>query len=177
MGASAGIQDDLVHVAPVLNVSQLISLWEGKLFRELNFVGVLIEHEESLWNNSGGVENSSESGSKKVTLLAIELGVGVDISVQVTSEDVLDVAGLVDVLRLAVWELNPIVQKVVGDPEDSFVDSLAASLDVSILLVLFGLGKSSNGNPVVAAGSKDLTSETNGLCTAHNCKSLYTQDY
>lgn len=107
-----------------------------------------------------------------MTLFAVELRVGVDISIQVACEDVLDLTSLVNVFGLAVWKLDPIVQKVVGNPEDSLVDSLSTSLSVSILLILFSLRKSSNGNPVVAGGTKDLTGEADSLSTAHDCKSL-----
>ena len=63
-----------------------------------------------------------------MALLAIECWVGVDIGVQVTGEDVLDLTRTLDVLGSTVWQLDPIIEKVVSHPEDNFIDSFAARL-------------------------------------------------
>ena len=63
-----------------------------------------------------------------MALLAIESWVGVDIGIQVTGEDVLDLARTLDVLGSTVWQLDPIIEKVVSHPEDNFVDTLATRL-------------------------------------------------
>ena len=172
MGGASGLQNDLMDVAPALDVSELFSLGECELLRELNFVSLVIEHEQALWHDSSGMEDTSKGGSEEMTLLAVERWVGVNISVEVTSEDVLDQTSLLHVLGLTVWQLDPIVQKVIGNPEHCLVDTLATSFHSGISGVLLSLGKSTDGDPVVARGTKDLATEAQSLSTAHNCQSL-----
>jgi hypothetical protein len=74
------------------------------------------------------VENSGKLRTEQMSLLSIELWVSVNISVQVSCEDVLDLARRVDVLRSAVWQLNPVIQQVVCNPEDKFIDTLSSRL-------------------------------------------------
>jgi len=70
------------------------------------------------------VEDSSESCAQKMAFLPIEAWVCVYISIEIAGEDVLDLACALDMMRAGVWQLDPIVQQIVSNPEDSLVDTL-----------------------------------------------------
>lgn len=72
----------------------------------------------------------------------------------------LDLAGLLDVIGAAVWQLDPIGEKVVSDPEDGLIDTFATSFDRGVLGILLGLLKPAHGNPVVALSAENFTSES-----------------
>ena len=84
VGYTASLKNDLVHVTPDLDVSQLFCLREGKLFAKLDFIGLFIKSEKALGHDRGSVEDSSECRSEQVPLFATESRVRVDDSVQVT---------------------------------------------------------------------------------------------
>lgn len=107
-----------------------------------------------------------------MTLLTVKGWVSVHISVQVACEDVLNLTRTLDMLRTAVWQLDPIIEQIVGDPEDSLVDSLTSGLSRCVFRVFFSLWKSANGNPVVLLYSKNLASETKSFSSTHGCQSL-----
>ncbi len=62
------------------------------------------------------MENTGKLCSQEVALLAGIRRIRVDLGIQVTGEDVLDLAGSNDVLGLRVRKLNPVVQEVVRYP-------------------------------------------------------------
>jgi hypothetical protein len=63
VSASASLKDDLMNIAPALDVFKLISLGKDELLRELDFVGLFVKCKEALRYDSGGVEYSSEGRS------------------------------------------------------------------------------------------------------------------
>ena len=63
MSASASLKDDLMNIAPALDVFKLISLGEDELLSELDFAGIFVKRKEALRYDSGGVEDSSEGRS------------------------------------------------------------------------------------------------------------------
>ena len=172
MGAATHLEKGSVRVGPSVDGFQFVGLGEGEFFRELDLVGFLVEHEESLGGDGSGVEDSSKSRTKETSFVAEELRVGVNVAVEVTGEDVLNQASLLDVLRSAVWELSPVVEKVVSHPEDELVDAFTATLNVGVLGVLLSHGKSADSDPVVFLGSEDLAAEAESLSTAHDSQAL-----
>lgn len=70
------------------------------------------------------MEDSSEHRAEEVALLTRERRVGSDVGIEVTSEDTLDKARSLDLVRLGVGQLNPIVEEVIGNP---VYENIAAS--------------------------------------------------
>ena len=96
-------------VAPLLQVLQLFSLWEDEIVGKLDLLGVFILSEHSCRDYGSGVENSGELSTEQMPLLSFELGVGCNISVEVSCEHFFDLAGCDKILRAAVWQLYPVV--------------------------------------------------------------------
>ena len=130
VGNTACLKNDLMNISPHLDISQLLSLREDKLFTILDFIRLVLSHgEKALWYDLGSVEDSGECSSEQMSLFTSESRVRVDGGVQITREDVLDLTGLLDVIGAAVWKLDPIGKKVVGNPEDCFVDAFTTRFD------------------------------------------------
>ena len=64
-----------------------------------------------------------------MALFTNESRISINIGIQVASKDVLDLTCGLDVLWRAVWQLDPVIEQAVSDPEDSFVDALATHLN------------------------------------------------
>lgn len=165
-------QDLLMHIAPLLQVLQFFSLWEGEIIGKLNLLGVFIFSVHACRDNGGGMENSGELRTEQMSFLSNELGVRFNISIEISREDVFYLAGCDKILRATVWQLDPVIQQVVGDPEYSLVYSRSAWLNSPVLRVFLGSRKATIGNPVVRPSSEDLTTESNRLSTTHNGQSL-----
>ena len=131
-------QDLLMHIAPLLQVLQFFSLWEGEIIGKLDLLGVFIFSEHACWDNGGGMENSGELCTEQMPFLSNELGVRFNISVEISREDVFYLAGRDKILRATVWQLDPVIQQVVGDPEYSLVYSRSAWLNSPVLRVFLG---------------------------------------
>ena len=71
-----------------------------------------------------------------MALLAAESWVGVDVGIEISSEDVLDEAGLLDVLRTTVWQLDPVMKEVGGYPKYRLIDTLASLLHCWVFRIL-----------------------------------------
>ena len=106
---SACQEDLLVDVGPILYVSQLISLRELELISEFDLFSLFVKREETFGNDCSCVENSCKLCTEQMSLFSFEGWISIKLSVQVSSEDLLDETSLLDVLRAAVWELNPII--------------------------------------------------------------------
>ena len=137
MRASTNFQNRLLNITPFLKVLQFLSRREREFFSILDLSCFIVNSKESDRDEGGGVENSAKLRTEQMSLLTIELRVRVNISVQVSCEDVLDFARRIDVLWSAVWQLNPVIQQVVCDPEDKFIDTLSSRLLSRVLRVLF----------------------------------------
>jgi len=97
-----------MHVAPSLDIPELLNLWKDELLAILDLVGLFVLGEHAFGNDLCGVENPRKCCSEQVSLLAAEGRVGVDTGIQITREDVLDLASLDDVVWATVWQLDPI---------------------------------------------------------------------
>ena len=109
--ATASFQNNRMHIRPVLDVSELISLLRLIILGELDFLGSIltfVHHEKAFGHHGSSVEDTRELRSEQVTLLSIERRVRVDFSIEITSEHVLNLSRLNDVLRSAVWQLDPV---------------------------------------------------------------------
>ena len=131
-------QDLLVQIAPLLQVLQLFSLWEGEIIGKLNLLGFFIFSVHACRDNGGGMENSGELSTEQMPFLSNELGVRFNISVEISREDVFNLAGRDEILRATVWQLDPVIQQVVGDPEYSLIYSCSAWLNSPVLRVFLG---------------------------------------
>ena len=172
MRASSSLQNDRVEVCPCFDVLEIIGLGDCEVLRELHLVSFVVEREETLWNEGGGVENTRERCSQQVALLAAKGRVGIDIGVQVAGEDVLDQASLLNVLGAAIRKLDPVLEQVGRYPEDSFVDALTASLHGRILRFFLCIGQATRSNPVVGLRAVDLSAEADGVGPGHDGQAL-----
>ena len=78
-------------VAPVGEVLKLFSLRESPFLSKPNLGIVFIRWiEHALGHDGSAVEDSGESGAEEVALFADEVGVGVNLGVEITAEDMLD---------------------------------------------------------------------------------------
>ena len=118
------------------------------------------------------MEDAGESGAEQVAFLAVEMRVRVQVGVQVTRERVLDETRLLDVLRAAVWQLDPVVEQVVRDPENELVEALAAWLHCLVARVLLSLAQSTVHDPVVGLCAIDLATELEHVGARHLSQSL-----
>mgnify|MGYP003330862284 CR=1 FL=1 len=112
-----------------------------------------------------------------MTLSSWEGRVGLDTSVKVTSQDLLNLSRGNDVAGLHVRKLNPVVQDVVCHPKDLAVAAYTTRLCIAgkrvTVLLLNVLGsKLSTSNPVVLLRAHDLTSKPELGCSAQACKFL-----
>jgi hypothetical protein len=105
------------------------------------------------------VVDSGQKSSEKVPLLSREEGVGVDIGIEVSSEQSLDESRLHDLLRLHVRQLDPVANDILGDPENSFIDSLASQFLLHISGSLLSVLEIPVSHPVVIVLAEDLSEE------------------
>ena len=104
--------------------------------------------------------------------LSVESRVHIHISVEVSSKDVLDQAGLSDVLRAAIGELDPVSEQVGGNPENNLVHTLATRLSLRIARLFLGASQATNGDPVVLLAAENFASESEGLGSRHDSQTL-----
>jgi len=109
VGGGACLEDDLEQVAPRFGVLKLLSSRHGEFLCKLDFFGFLIVLDQTFGHDRSRCENARQLGSQKVALLARESGVAVDVRVQVAGQHVLDQPRALDVLGLAVGQLDPVV--------------------------------------------------------------------
>ena len=128
MRASTNFQNLLLNTTPSLKVLQLLRLGELEFFSILDLIGIFVRCKETNRDKCSGMENSGKLRTEQMSLLSIELRVSVNFSVQVSCENVLDFARRDDVLRSAVWQLDPVIQQVVCNPEDNFIGTLSSRL-------------------------------------------------
>ena len=127
-----------MQIAPLLQVLQFFSLWEGEIIGKLNLLGFFIFSVHACRDNCGGMENSGELRTEQMPFLSNELGVRFNISIEISREDVFNLAGRDEILRATVWQLDPVIQQVVGDPEYSLIYSRSAWLNSPVLRVFLG---------------------------------------
>jgi hypothetical protein len=97
-----------------------------------------------------------------VSLFAREGRIAIDDCVQVACKDVLDKSRNLDVLRLDVWQLDPVLQGVVRDPVHPAVHSFSPLFRVVVLLFFFLRVELAFHNPVVFLSPVELA-EKEGL--------------
>ena len=172
VSSPAVLEQLLGHVGPRLETLELLGAWHCEFFGKLHQVGLLIHLEKTLGRDRGCCENTGELRSQEVALLAGEGGDRVDLSVQVASQEVLDLTGGLDVRWLDVGQLNPVVQQIISHPEHELVSAGAAFLNSGILARLLGLNEHTAHKPVVLACSEHLAGEAHTLSAAHDGESL-----
>ena len=159
MCAAPHLENTGVHVHPSLETLKLTEGGHLEFFRELHLLCLLVDFKQALWHDCGGCKNSGELGTQKVALLAWEARVGVEGGIEVAREDVLDLACTHDVLGSGVWQLDPVVERIIGDPVYKLVDTFAALFKALVCTELFSQQQFSAGNPVVFLGTEDLATE------------------
>ena len=90
MRASTNFQNLLLNTTPSLKVLQFLRLGELEFFSILDFISLIVLCKETNRDERSGMENSSKLRTKQMSLLTIESWVSVNISIQVTCEEVLD---------------------------------------------------------------------------------------
>ena len=108
-----------------------------------------------------------------MTLLALESWVALDRRIEVSRENVLDHPGHDDVLWFAVWQLDPVIEQVVGHPEHHHVHTFTSLLLIMADLLLLSI-KLSVSHPVVILSSVDFASKLDTVSSTHDSKSLET---
>ena len=97
-----------------------------------------------------------------MSLFSWEWRVAVDFGIQISRENVLDLSSDVQVRRLQIWKLDPVLQNVVSYPENELIGSSTSFLDIFPNLRLFGLVKNSLSYVVISLCSIDLSPKTKG---------------
>lgn len=107
-----------------------------------------------------------------MTLPAWEARVAIEGCIQITSKDVLNLSRGDDVFRFCIWQLNPIMQQVCGDPEHKLVNACSPDLKVSVVDRFFTFCEDAGCDPIVVLGSIDFAAEVNTISTTHNRQPL-----
>lgn len=113
-----------------------------------------------------------ELGLEEVALLAGERRVAVDFGAEVSGEDVLDASSDLNMLGSSFRELDPVVKKVISDPECNCVGSFAGSFDLGVLRLVVGVELTA-ADDVVLLGSVNLAEEAEGAGSRHLSESLH----
>lgn len=162
-----------MSVAPGLKAVKLLcALLFWFFLWKLDLLGLWVVLKATGWAELSGVSDPSKLLSEEVPFLTWEGWAAVDLGVEVTSKSNLDLSCDHKSLWLGLWQLNPVLEEVVSDPEDVGVGTLT-----SLLLELVGWKlllevEGALGNPVILMASIDLTEESETLSSTHNCKSL-----
>ena len=156
-----------MYVTPRLDVTQLFGLREGEFLTVLHLISLLVDHEHSLGNDLSRVEYSSKSGPQQVSFFPTKGRVCIDVGVEISREDVLDLAGLDDVRWSTVGQLDPIREKVIRDPKDCLIYAFTSLLHRCILIFFLSLVQTAHGNPIVFLSSKNFPSKSNLIGSAH----------
>lgn len=117
------------------------------------------------------MENTGQLGSEQVSLLTRELGVSLNFGAQVSGEDVLDLHGGGDVLRLALGKLNPVVKEVIGDPVNELVETSATLLNIGSKDFSL-ISEASTDHPVVSLSSINFSEEPDLVSATHDAETL-----
>ena len=96
----------------------------------------------------------------------------VDTSVQVASQLLFNQLSCHYMLRLSIWQLNPVINKIMRDPEDGLIDALASEFLDGIGRCLLLDVQGALGDPVVLFGAEDLTEEFQGRGAGDHGQSL-----
>jgi len=139
MDSSSSVKNACLRIAPSLEVVQLFGGGDSKFFCHLHLIGFFVHLVKAFGSDLSCSENSSQLSAEEMALLAGERRVRVDARVQVASQHVLDQTSEADVFRLALGQLNPIVQDVVSDPVNARIHASTASLNLFILVWLFNV--------------------------------------
>ena len=119
------------------------------------------------------MRNPCNLGPQEVSFFPREGRVTINDGIQVACKDVFNKSCDLNVVRLHVWQLNPVLERVVSHPVHPSVHSLASLLRVVVLL-LFLLGVELTLNyPVVFLGSVELSPETQLGGTTQYCQTLF----
>lgn len=84
----------------------------------------------------------------------------------------LDQAGKSDVLRLALRQLDPVIEQTVSDPEYICVNTFTTGLNLFIFVLFLNMSEGTLNDPVVLHATKDFTYETKACRSTHLCKVL-----
>lgn len=85
--------------------------------------------------------------------------------IQVSCEQAFDLASGQNPFGLAVRQLNPVVNKIVGDPVNELINSTSSRFSESLFLFMV---EDATDNPVVGLFAKDFSSEPD-LVTTTQC--------
>ena len=87
----------------------------------------------------------------------------VDFICQVSGEELLDHPGANDMLWLGIWQLDPVADDIIGDPENGLVDSDSSEFLLGVSRIFLLVLQSPLSNPVVFLSTEDLTEEADRL--------------
>jgi hypothetical protein len=109
-----------------------------------------------------------------MSLLAWEGWVGVNGGIKVSSNDVLDQSGGLDVGGGGVWELNPVLEEGLVNPVDELVNTFTSTFMRPVASLLLSLIKNSFNDPVVLLDAVDLSPESKSGCSTKKSESLHS---
>ena len=164
------IQDVRSMMYPEILLAQIVNRGYLKLLaifwdEVLNLsIVVLNNFMETLRNNSGRMNNTSDLCSQIVLLSTKEEWIGKDGSLQVASEENLNLTGSLDVSRCQVRKLDPLIEDVISDPVSELINTSALSLLISgtafTLTTFFATLDNTFSNVIILLSASDLSEET-----------------
>lgn len=180
MGRSSLEIDCREGVAPSIKSFKLLISGHGEIFGKLDFLGgfVFTNHLVlSLRSDLSSVENSREHSSQQVTLSSRESRVRLYTCIKVTSQKLLNLSGSDNVVRLDIGKLDPVVQNVIGYPENHAVAANSTRLSKAVERVVVPFlnvlsFQFSTCNPVVLLRAHNFTSKSELGCTTQTGKFL-----
>lgn len=131
MGSPSNFENAGINIAPNLSALELFSGWQSEFLCQLHFIGFLVNFIKTLGCDLSCCEDPSNLGSQEVSFLARERRVRVNGRIQISCQDMLDEPSKANVLWLAFWQLNPVVQNVISYPEHISVNSCASCFDAT----------------------------------------------
>lgn len=172
MGAAADLKNARMNVAPVFDVLQVIEGWHREFLGELDLLRFIIYLEEALRYDGRRGEDSCELSAQQVALFTGEWRVAMERGVEVTREEMFDCARSHDMLWSRIWQLDPVIQRVISDPVNELVNAFTSLLDFFVIRKFFASEHLAACNPVVLLSAKNFAAESHALSSAHDCKSL-----
>ena len=161
-----------MHIDPGLKALHFRSGRHSEVFSKLNLLSILVLLEQALWHDGRRREDSGEGCSKKMSFFTLESWVAIEGCIEISRENVFDFARCHDVFWSAVWQLDPVVKRVVRHPVDQLVYTFATLLNHLGVWSLLSLIKRATDDPVILLSTENLSAESELLRSAHNSKSL-----
>ena len=86
-------------MSPVFKVRELCYFWHFEFFGKIHFIGILLRRIEPLWNYFTSMSDADQLGLQEVFFASWENRIRLDLCLQISCEDVLNLPGNTHLLR------------------------------------------------------------------------------